>query len=158
MATDTPRFGAGRADEPYPPETATRPMSSGQNQAGDSSIAGLLQEIVGDVQGIIRSEVRLAKAEVKEDATSMGKAAGMLVAGAVLGIYALGILLLCVIYALNGPLPDWVAALIVGLVVAAAAGILAKIGLDRVKSVNPAPDKTIDSVKEDIQWVKQQTR
>jgi uncharacterized membrane protein YqjE len=133
-------------------------MSSGQDEAGGSSIAGLLQEIVGDVQGIIRSEVRLAKAEVKEDATSMGKAAGMLVAGAVLGIYALGILLLCIIYALNGPLPDWVAALIVGLVVAAAAGILAKIGLDRVKSVNPAPDKTIDSVKEDIQWVKQQTR
>jgi uncharacterized membrane protein YqjE len=157
MATDTPRFGAGRADEPYPP-TATRPTSSGQDEAGGSSIAGLLQEIVGDVQGIIRSEVRLAKAEVKEDATSMGKAAGMLVAGAVLGIYALGILLLCIIYALNGPLPDWVAALIVGLVVAAAAGILAKIGLDRVKSVNPAPDKTIDSVKEDIQWVKQQTR
>jgi uncharacterized membrane protein YqjE len=150
MATDTPRFGAGRADEPF--------QSSGADQHTDGSIAGLLQEIVGNIQGIIRSEVRLAKAEVTEDATSMGKAAGMLVAGAVLGIYALGILLLCVIYALNGPLPDWAAALIVGVVVAAAAGILAKIGMNRIKSVNPAPDKTIDSVKEDIQWVKQQTR
>jgi uncharacterized membrane protein YqjE len=153
MATDSPRFGAGRADEPY----AVRP-SNAEDQQNDGSIASLLQEIVGNIQGIIRSEVRLAKAEVTEDATSMGKAAGMLVAGAVLGIYALGILFLCIIYALNGPLPDWAAALIVGLVVAAAAGILAKIGLNRIKSVNPAPDKTIDSVKEDIQWVKQQTR
>jgi uncharacterized membrane protein YqjE len=156
MATDTPRFEAGRADEPY----AVRPPSAGAEVDGQSegSIAGLLQEIVGNVQGIIRSEVRLAKAEVTEDATAMGKAAGMLVAGAVFGIYALGILLLFVIYALNGPLSDWLAALIVGLVVAAVAGILVKIGLNRIKSVNPAPDKTIDSVKEDIQWVKQQTR
>jgi hypothetical protein len=88
----------------------------------------------------------------------MGKAAGMLVAGAVLGIYALGILLLFAVYALAGPLPDWLAALIVGVVVAIIAAVLVKVGLDRVKSVNPAPDKTIDSVKEDIQWVKQQTR
>lgn len=152
MATDTPRFGAGRADEPYPPAT------DGAGQQPEGSIAGLLQEIVGNVQGIIRSEVRLVKAEVKEDATSMGKAAGMLVAGGVLGIYALGILLLFLVYVLEGPVPDWAAALIVGLLVAAIAGILVKIGLDRVKRVNPAPDKTIDSVKEDIQWVKQQTR
>jgi len=153
MAADTPRFGAGRAEEPI----AVRPTSGTDEQSG-GSVATLLQDIVGNIQGIIRSEVRLAKAEVTEDASAMGKAAGMLVAGAVLGIYALGILLLFVIYALEGPLPDWLAALIVGLVVAAAAGILVKIGLSRVKSVNPAPDKTIDSVKEDIQWVKQQTR
>jgi uncharacterized membrane protein YqjE len=153
MASDSPRFGAGRADEPY----AVRPSGTTDEQSG-GSVAGLLQEIVGNIQGIIRSEVRLAKAEVKEDASAMGKAAGMLVAGAVLGIYALGILLLFAVYALAGPLPDWLAALIVGVVVAIIAAVLVKVGLDRVKSVNPAPDKTIDSVKEDIQWVKQQTR
>lgn len=153
MATDTPKFGAGRADEPI----ATRPSTSADSQP-EGSIATLLQDIVGNIQGIIRSEVRLAKAEVTEDAGAMAKAAGMLVAGAVLGIYALGILLLFLVYALEGPLPDWAAALIVGVVVAIAAGVLAKVGLARVKSVNPAPEKTIDSVKEDIQWVKQQTR
>lgn len=153
MATDTPRFGAGHPDEPI----ATRPAKSAESQP-EGSIATLLQDIVGNIQGIIRSEVKLAKAEVTEDASAMGKAAGMLVAGAVLGIYALGILLLFLVYALEGPLPDWLAALIVGLVVAAIAGVLVKIGLARVKSVNPAPEKTIDSVKEDIQWVKQQTR
>lgn len=153
MAADSPRFGAGRPDGPQ----ADRPPA-GSPPHVEGSVAGLLQEIVGNIQEIIRSEVRLAKVEVKEDATSMGKAAGMLVTGAVLGIYALGILLLFLVYALNGPLPDWAAALVVGLIVAAVAGVLVKIGLDRIKSVNPAPDKTIDSVKEDIQWVKQQTR
>ena len=150
--TGTPRSGAGAGRDAgaYPP--------SGAPGGSDTSIAGLFQEIVGNIQGIIRSEVQLAKAEVKEDATAMGRAAGMLVAGAVLGIYALGILLLFVVYALEGPLPDWAAALIVGLVVAAIAGVLVMLGLKRIKSVNPAPDKTIDSIKEDVQWVKQQTR
>jgi membrane protein implicated in regulation of membrane protease activity len=102
--------------------------------------------------------VRLAKAEVREEATSAGKAAGMLAVGAVLGAYAVGLLLLTIVYALNGPLPDWLAALIVFAVVAIAAAVLAKIGLDRIKQVSPKPEQTIDSIKEDVQWVKQQTR
>jgi uncharacterized membrane protein YqjE len=126
--------------------------------SGGASIAGLLQDIVSNIQGIIRSEIRLAKAEVREDASTIGKGAGMLVAGAVLAIYAVGILLLCAVYALSGAIPSWAAALIVGLVVAAIAGVLVGIGLGRVKSVNPAPDQTIHSIKEDVQWVKQQTR
>jgi uncharacterized membrane protein YqjE len=145
--------GGGRADQPYPSDGESR--GSEHNSA---TIAGLLQEIVSNIQNIIRSEVRLAKAEIREDATSMARAAGMLVAGAVLGIYALGILLLFVVYALRGPLPDWAAALIVGIAVAAIAGILVMVGLKKIKSVNPAPEQTIDSIKEDVQWVKQQTR
>jgi uncharacterized membrane protein YqjE len=125
---------------------------------GGGSIADILQEIVGNIQNIIRSEVRLAKTEIKEEATTAGKAAGMLAAGAVLAVYAVGILLLCAVYALRGPLPDWAAALVVGLVVAAIAGALVMIGINRIKSVNPKPEQTIDSVKEDVQWVKQQTR
>jgi uncharacterized membrane protein YqjE len=126
--------------------------------AGGGSIADLLQEIVGNVQHIIRSEVRLAKTEIKEEATAAGRAAGMLAAGAVLAVYAVGILLLCAVYALRGPLPDWAAALVVGLVVAALAGALIMVGINRIKQVSPKPEQTLDSVKEDVQWVKQQTR
>src|SRR4051794_4937106 len=122
--TDSPRFGAGRTDDGY------APGSSG-------SIADLLQNIVGNIQGIIRSEVTLAKTEIKEEATTAGKAASMLAVGAVLGVYAVGLLLLTFIYALNGPLPDWAAALIVFVVVAAVAGVLVKLGLDRIKQVTP---------------------
>ena len=150
---DTTRSGSARAEEPYPSEGGVR----GSEQGGPS-IAGLLQDIVGNIQGIIRSELRLAKAEVKEDVSTMVRAAAMLAVGAVLGVYALGIILLFVVYALRGPLPDWAAALIVGLVVAAVAGVLVMLGMQRIKSVNPAPEQTIDSIKEDVQWVKQQTR
>jgi uncharacterized membrane protein YqjE len=142
--TDTSRFGANHDEDGYAP--------------GGTSIAGLLQEIVSNVQGIIRSEVHLAKTEMKEEATAAGKAGGMLAAGVVLGIYALGLFLLTIVYALTGPLPDWLAALIVFVVVATIAGVLVKLGLDRMKQVSPAPEQTIDSIKEDVQWVKHQVR
>jgi uncharacterized membrane protein YqjE len=151
--TDVPRYGAHRPDADF--------SASGHADArfdASGSIAELLQGIVSNVQGIIRSEVRLAKAEVREEATVAGKAAGMLAAGAVLGLYAVGLLLLTFVYLLNGPLSDWLAALIVFAVVALVAGVLVKVGLDRIKHVSPKPEQTIDSIKEDVQWVKQQTR
>lgn len=140
------RYEGGRMSEAF------------SNADGGTSIAGLLQDIVANIQGIIRSEVRLAKAEIKEDATTTVRGAAMLAVGAVLGLYAVGFLLLCAVYALDAIVPHWAAALIVGLVVAAIAGVVAAIGLERIKKVNPAPDQTIDSIKEDVQWVKQQTR
>jgi len=151
--TDTPRYGAQHHGDDF-----TTSGSADARFAASGSIAELLQGVIGNVQGIIRSEVRLAKAEVREEAMSAGKAAGMLAVGAVLGAYAVGLLLLTVVYALNGPLPDWLAALIVFAVVAIAAAVLAKLGLDRIKQVSPKPEQTIDSIKEDVQWVKQQTR
>ncbi|HUG16959.1 MAG TPA: phage holin family protein [Thermomicrobiales bacterium] len=127
----------------------------GRTGRGDASIADLLQEIVGNIQGIVRSEARLLKTEVREEATAAGRAAGMLAGGALLGVYAVGILLLSAVYALRGPVPDWAAALIVGAVVAAVAGVMVKLGLDRIRNVNPLPEQTIDSVKEDVRWVKE---
>jgi uncharacterized membrane protein YqjE len=153
MAEATRSRRSERTDDLPPPDDRFR-----GSEPGGPSIAGLLQEIVGNVQGIIRSEVRLAKTEVKEDVSAMVRAAALLVAGAVLGMYALGIILLFVVYLLRGPLPDWAAALIVGLVVAAVASVLVALGLNRIKSVNPAPDQTISSIKEDVQWVRHQAR
>lgn len=148
----TSRQGDGQVD-PFPP-----PGDYGRTGRNDTSIADLLQGIVGNVQNIIRSEVRLAKTEMTEEATATGRAAGVLAGGVVLAMYAVGILLLSAVYALRGPLPDWGAALVVGLVVAAIAGVMVKLGLDRIKHVNPKPEQTIESVKEDVQWVKQQSR
>jgi biopolymer transport protein ExbB/TolQ len=55
-------------------------------------------------------------------------------------------------------MPNWLAALIVGVVVAIVAGILAMVGYQRIKQVNLKPEQTVDSVKEDVEWVKQQAR
>ncbi len=128
-------------------------------QGGDSASFGeLIQDIVSNIQGLIRSEFRLAKTEIREDATAAGKAVGVLVAGMALGFFGLGFLLLTAVYALNIVLAAWLAALIVGAAVTIFAAILAGVGFGMLKRINPAPEQTIDTVKEDVAWVRQEVK
>ena len=128
-------------------------------QGGDrASFGELIQDIVSNIQGLIRSEFRLAKTEIREDATALGKAAGILVAGLALGFYGLGFLLLTAVYALNIVLVAWLAALIVGAAVTVLAAVLAGIGYGKLKQINPAPEQTVDTVKEDVAWVRQEVK
>jgi hypothetical protein len=115
-------------------------------------LAGLLGDVLRDLQEIVRSEVRLARAEVKEEAgkaAHAGKLAGM---GAVLGVYAGGFFLLAIVRLLDTRLATWLSALVVAVVVGViGAGLLAA-GRKRMKDVKAKPEKTIDSVKENLQW------
>lgn len=122
------------------------------------SFSGLLDRVVGDVQGIIRSEVQLAKTEIREETVRAGRAGGMLGAGALLGIYALGFLLLACLYALEIAVTPWLAAMILAVVIGAAALILAGSGWKRLKRVDPKPEKTVQTIKDNIAWAKNQTR
>jgi len=124
----------------------------------DRSIANVLEDIVGNVQGIIRSEVRLAKTEIQEEAGKAGKAGGVVGSGAILGLYALGFLLLAGFFALEMVVEPWLAALIVAVVVGIAAAILVNAGRKKMKQVHPRPDKTIHTMRENLEWVKHQTR
>jgi uncharacterized membrane protein YqjE len=133
---------------------ADRPTAA---DTGDRPFAELLRDVVANVQEIVRSEVRLAKAELSEETQKTIRAVGFLLAGGLLGLYALGFLLLSAVYALAVVLPDWLAPLLVALLVAVIAGALLMIGRNRLKNVSPMP-KTVSSVKEDIQWAKDQTK
>jgi len=124
----------------------------------DRSIANVLEDIVGNVQGIIRSEVRLAKTEIQEEAGKAWKAGGVVGSGAILGLYALGFLLLAGFFALEMVVEPWLAALIVAVVVGIAAAILVNAGRKKMKQVHPRPDKTIHTMRENLEWVKHQTR
>jgi len=124
----------------------------------DRSVTEILENIVGNVQGIVRSEVRLAKAEIQEETVKAGKAAGITGSGAVLGLYALGFFLLTCLYALETAMAPWLAALIVTVVVGSAAAVLILVGRKRLKRVDPRPEKTISTLKENVEWVKNQTR
>ncbi len=123
-----------------------------------ASFGELIQDIVSNIQGLIRSEFRLAKTEIREDATAAGKAAGVLLAGMALGFFGLGFLLLTAVYALNIVLAAWLAALIVGAAVTVFAAILAGVGYGMLKRINPAPEQTVDTVKEDVAWVRQEVK
>jgi len=137
------------------PSDADRAHHAWQGGDDNASFAELVQNIVADVQGLIRSEIRLAKTELKEDASATGRASSLLAGGLVFGFYAIGFLLLTVVYALATAMPNWLAALIVGVVVAIVAVVLAMLGYQRVKQVNFKPEQTVDTVKEDVEWVKQ---
>lgn len=121
-------------------------------------ITAILHDIVNDIQEIIRSEIRLAKVELGEQAVKAGKAAGLLAAGGIVGLYALGFLLLACVYALAMFLPSWAAALIVCVFCAAIAGALVVTGRKRIKKVQPKPDRTIANLKENLEWAKNQSR
>jgi cytochrome c biogenesis protein CcdA len=126
--------------------------------ADTRSFVDIVQDVVSNVQEIVSSEIRLAKAEVTNEAKQAARASLVYAVGALLGLYCLGFLFLAAVYALATVLPNWGAALIVfgGLMVIA--GTLMAVGRARMTFVHANPKKTVQSVKENVQWLKSQTR
>ena len=118
------------------------------------SVPEVLQDIVGNLQEIIRSEFRLAKTEVKEEASRAAKPVAAFGAGLVLGFYGIGFLLLASVYGLSMVMAGWLAALIVGAILAVVAMGLIGSSAKKLKSVNPTPNKTMRSIEENVQWAK----
>ena len=112
----------------------------------------VLQDIVGNLQEIIRSEFLLAKTELKEEAKQAAKPAVTFGVGLIFGIYGMGFLLLAAVYTLALVMPVWLAALLVGTSLAIAALALMSSGGKKLKHINPTPDKTIQSLEENVQW------
>jgi membrane protein len=122
------------------------------------SVSDVLQDIIGNLQQIVRDEFRLAKVEVEGKARRAARPASILAAGAVLGLYGLGFLLLAAVYGLSLVIAPWLAALLVGAVLALVAAILVGSGRSRLKQIDPVPEKTVQSMKENVQWTKEQTK
>jgi uncharacterized membrane protein YqjE len=122
------------------------------------SVPQILEDIAFNLTQIVQAEFRLAKSELKEGAEKVAGPGATLGAGVVLAFYGLGFLLLAAVYALSLIVAAWLATLIVGGVLVVAAGILIGTGAARLKRVNLAPDKTIQSLEEDVRWAKQQIK
>lgn len=128
--------------------------------AGENSrsIANVLQDIVANIQTIIRAEIRLARSEVKEQVTVLGRAAGMMAGGAVAALFTVWLLLLTIVFALSTIMPFWAAGLLLFVVLAVVTLILLTVGKRRLKAVHKTPEKTIETIKENVEWVKRQTK
>jgi uncharacterized membrane protein YqjE len=124
----------------------------------DRPVSELVQDIVANIQQIIRSEVLLAKAELKEEALKASKAARLVAVGGVAALYGLGFLLLFCVYALTTAFPAWASALIVGVGLAIIAAVFLRIGIRRLRQVSPVPPKTVETVKENMRGAKNQMR
>ena len=124
----------------------------------DRAVSEVVQEILDDVQELLHAEVRLAKAEVRQDAGQAVVSGVWLTAGVVAAGSAWMLTLWVVVFALANAMPLWAATLTSGLVLGAAAGALAAFGWVRLKRLQPLLERSAASVKENLEWLKQSTR
>lgn len=119
-----------------------------QPDVGDLSVGELLGSVSRDLSTLMRQEVALAKAEIRTEAAKAGKGAGML-AGAGLAGY-LGILFASIAlwWALANVMDEGLAALIVAVLWAAIGGVLYATGRRTLRTMNPTPERTVDTVKQ----------
>jgi MFS family permease len=121
----------------------------------ESSTGELLKQLSEKSSELVRQELELAKAELSTKGKQAGKGAGILGAAGVVGLLAAGALTAFLILLLSEAMDAWVAALIVTVVYGAIAAVLGLKGRDKVReSMPPAPEETVESVKEDVQWAK----
>jgi len=128
--------------------------------AGTSpSAASLVGGIVGDVQDLVRKEIALARQETLEEIGKF-KTAGiaLAVAGAVLAAGGL-LLVLSLAQGLADLVnwPNWAAYVLVGGILAITGFILLSLAQRRLKQIHPIPEKTVETVKENVEWLKQKT-
>jgi uncharacterized membrane protein YqjE len=136
----------------------SRARDEDRSRSDGRSIKQILQDIVNHVSDIIRSEVRLAKTEVRQDVTRFAKAGTWIGVAGLLALYALGFVLLSAVYALQGVMPSWSAALLVGLAVGIVAATLYLMGRKKLAQASLRPDKTIQTLEDNVTWFKRQTK
>jgi hypothetical protein len=122
------------------------------------SLGELFSELAQETSTLVRQEVNLAKTEMSQKASTAGKHLGVLAAGGALAYAGLLAILAGIIALLNDVMPLWASALLVGIVVAIVGYLLIRKGLDALKRDDFAPRETIETLKEDQQWAKEQTK
>ena len=141
----------------YPTETPTGHSGSMGTDTTGASVGQLMSEITADLSSLMRQEVELAKAEIKQEATKAGKGAGMLGGAAYAGHMVLLVGTFALVFAIGSQIGLGWAALIMTVVWAVVAAVLAVRGRDQMRRVNPKPQRTVDSLKEDAQWARHPT-
>ena len=115
----------------------------------------LLKDLSQQTTTLVRQEIELAKPEMTAKGKQVGMGAGAFGGAALVGLYAFGALTACLILALSTAVAGWLAALIVGVVYAAVAGVLALVGRKKTQAgAPPVPERAISSTKEDVEWAK----
>jgi uncharacterized membrane protein YqjE len=124
----------------------------------DRSIGELFSELASETGLLLRQEVALAKVELTQKATRVGRNVGYLVLGGAVAYAALLALLAAIIILLANVMSWWVAALVVAVLVGIVAAVLISKALAALKNTDVAPRQTVETLKEDAQWAKQQMK
>jgi cbb3-type cytochrome oxidase subunit 3 len=124
-------------------------------QLREQPLGEVARDLTRDLSLLVRQEVELAKAEMARKGRVAAPGLGMIGSAGLVGLMAAGALTAFLILVLSLVLDEWLAALLVGVVLAATAYVLAKQGKERVEEAGaPVPEQTIETVKEDVEWAK----
>jgi len=130
--------------------------TAGESPIEDRSLGSLFGALSSDMSKLMRQELDLAKVELKEEARKAGKGAGMLGGAAFAGWMTALFLSLTVVWLLDKAMDVVLATLIVTLIWGVAAAVLGLTGKKQLRQVSPVPDQTVETLKEDAQWLKAQ--
>jgi uncharacterized membrane protein YqjE len=135
----------------------TEPTVSHLQGGSDPTLGAIVHDLTTQVPELIRSEIRLAQAEMAEKGKRAGIGIGMFSAAGLLAFFGVAALLTTITLALALIIPAWLAALVVTVVLFGGAGVLALQGKNKVQEASPPmPERAVEGVKEDIATVKGQ--
>jgi len=130
-------------------------LASGEREKRQESVPDLVKELTRDISELVRQEIELARVEMTEKGKKAGLGVGMFGGAALLGMAVVGGSMATIIILLDLAMPLWLASLVTTILYGAAAALLALRGRDELKETGaPIPERTKQSVKEDIQWAK----
>ena len=130
-----------------------------ENRAMENKPLGdLFSDLAGEMSELVRKEVALAKLEVAQKAKHIGKNVGYLVVGGAVAYAAMLAIIAAIVMLLDKVMPNWGAALLVGIVVAAIAWLLISKAVAALQATDVTPQQTVETLKEDAAWVKQQIK
>lgn len=121
------------------------------------SLGELFGQLSTDMSFLVRQEIELAKTEMTEKATKAGKNVGFMIAGAAVAYMGVLVLLAAATIGLGQFLDMWLSALIIGLIVTAIGTFLMQKGMATLQEMEMTPQKTVESLKEDKEWLQQHT-
>lgn len=125
----------------------------------ERTLGEMFAELSRETRTLVQQELQLAKTELTAKASQMGKGAGLIVGGGLIaygGLLAIIAAMVLILIAIG--LPPWAAALVGGVLVAGIGYLLIRSGLAALKPQQLTPRKTIDTLKEDAQWLKSQVK
>jgi len=130
------------------PQVKHRLPGDGSGASADKSVGTLLSEVTSDLSTLMRQEIELAKAEMKQEAVKTGKAAGMLGGAGFAGYMVALFASIALWWGLANKMDEGWAALIVAALWGIAGAVLYAKGRERMRAVHPKPERTVDTLKD----------
>ena len=133
-----------------------QPRINETRRMDERPLGELFSDLASETSTLFRNEVALAKVELTDKATKVGKNVASLVIGGAVAYAALLAICAAVILLLDMAIPAWLAALVVGLIVGCVAWLLISRAVANLRRTQLTPQQSVESLKEDAQWIKDQ--